>query len=256
MATRSDNGAFLNSPSMIEGEQLRKLAFGALHLLCEEKNQLARHNLNAIYHVAVFGDDFAWSELVHGNTSKASWLETIIPEIAQLLGQDWLDDRLSFAQVTLASSRLQQAARACATHYRKDFFVSGARPTALIIVPPSCDHTLGAVTMASLLLARGIHATTMLRARQEDVRQKIATHDFDGVFLSWSYPESLENAQKWIVKLKSVCGSTTRFGVGGTLLAIDNETSIPDADLCGNEIEDAANLCRTSFAMRTNSKPF
>jgi hypothetical protein len=110
--------------------------------------------------------------------------------------------------------------------------------------------------MASLLLARGIDATTLLRARQEEVLQKVATHDFDGVFLSWSYPEALENAKKWIVKLKSVCGSTTRFGVGGSLLAFDHDAYIPEADLCGNEIEDAANLCRTSFAMRTNSKPF
>ncbi len=254
MARPNDIGTHRETFSSVENEHLRKLAFEALHLLSKDESPLEGHHyLKAIHHSAVFGSDEVWSKLVHGQTSNSKWLEIIIPGVAELLGQDWLEDRLSFAQVTLATARLQQAARASAARQRKEFFAAEARPSALIIVPSSCDHTLGAVTMAALLLERGINAITMIRANQADALQRVATHDFDAVFLSWSYPETLENAQNWIVKMRDLVEGPTRFGVGGSIFNHQPDHVVAGADLYGNEIEDAAQLCRTSFEIRTNN---
>jgi NAD(P)-dependent dehydrogenase (short-subunit alcohol dehydrogenase family) len=82
--------------------------------------------------------------------------DAYIPAAAQHLGSNWVSDRLCFAEVTIATARLQALVRAIGTRWGGDPAHLPGRRSVLMIVPDTEQHTLGAVVATGQMRRMGL----------------------------------------------------------------------------------------------------
>ncbi|MFK7869391.1 MAG: B12-binding domain-containing protein [Roseobacter sp.] len=82
-------------------------------------------------------------------------VDLYIPQAAGRLGTDWVDDGLTFADVTIGALRLQALLGETTMQVRMDSFHHNAHMVAMVIVPRGEQHFLGAQVVAAQLRRLG-----------------------------------------------------------------------------------------------------
>ena len=95
-------------------------------------------------------------DLVRQKVPAATVADLYIPALARRLGDDWLDDRVSFMEVTLASSRMQGMLRAIGAAWTADLADPAQQGALLLIVVRNEQHTLGAMVLLGQLRRMGV----------------------------------------------------------------------------------------------------
>ena len=88
-------------------------------------------------------------KLHRGGLSHPIIVDNVIPTLARRLGQRWFDDKISFADVTIGTERLQQTVRRLVAWdgtSAANFQMPASRDI-LLIVPYPEQHTLGSVVL-------------------------------------------------------------------------------------------------------------
>ena len=146
-------------------------------------------------------------------------VDIYIPEVARRFGVEWENDTLSFAEVSIGTSRLQSALRRIATDRAIDDGRAGPKQTVLLHVPEGENHTLGAVAAACQLRRMGISVALRLNDPLRDVSALVASRAFDAILLSCADTDQLEKLNGMIDILRQRCGAPTPVFVGGALAA-------------------------------------
>lgn len=170
-----------------------------------------------------------------------------VPEVARRIGVDWVENRLSFAEVTVASARLQAVVRELLTALDPG---GPDDPAIAVFVPPGDTHTLGATVVASQLRRRGASVRLML-----DPDDALPDGPYDAVFVSVAASVALANLPDFVKKLRAAYGGTP-IVVGGAVLDRTADTKgRTGADFETSDCAEALALCglRTSRAARTPS---
>ena len=157
-------------------------------------------------------------ELQIADASVSDIISVLVPNVARKLGQDWINDTVSFGGVTIGCARLQ----ACVHHLERGF---AERPlkenthqtTCLVVVPEGEQHTLGAVVLAAELRQAGPHAQLALDVSAAKMAQLVQTEDYDVVMISAALGQNVESLRN-LVSAARKKDSTTKVIIGGSLL--------------------------------------
>jgi methylmalonyl-CoA mutase cobalamin-binding subunit len=197
-------------------------------------------------------------ELVRQKISVAAVSDLYIPAAAGRLGDAWMDDTLSFAEVTLATARLQSMQRAISSQWSADRADCGADPCLLLCVAPGEQHTLGALVLLGQLRRSGVSVRLALGPTPEELAAIFAATAMDGVLISASGSARLAQLSQFVQTLRTFGPEGLRIVIGGGLIAGGRTVaSLVGADAEATDIGQALDACglrnRTESRMRARA---
>ena len=169
-----------------------------------------------------------------------------IPAVARELGDQWCEDQLSFAGVTIGVSRLQGMMRELGPNWASDNVTCAASPSILLIVLQDVYHTLGAIVLSSQLRRKGFSVKLLLGGKADDVADRLRRTSYEAVFISSSRGETLESLRKIIDGIKTSMNAPPPVVVGGSILeveTVEDVTALTGADYATRIPDEALGLC-------------
>jgi len=152
-------------------------------------------------------------DLVRRKISAATVADLYIPALARQLGDDWVDDRVSFMEVTLATSRMQAMLRAMGANWTADLAGPGQSGALLLVMPAHEQHTLGAMVLLGQLRRMGVSVRLSIAPDSNELRNVLAVGSYQGVLVSASSSARLGD-------LRAVVDDVRRFGPTGMVIAV------------------------------------
>lgn len=160
-----------------------------------------------------------------------------IPEAARQLGQQWLEDRISFAQVTIGAARLQDLLHALQSEWTDGPPDPINQSAVLVIVPPGEQHTLGAMVVAANLRRRGISVCVRIAPGMGDLAALMANRRFDAAFITIGSADRVEMCVKLVKTLSQLGDGSLRIAIGGSVRDDCQELlSQTGADMVTNDV--------------------
>ncbi len=173
--------------------------------------------------------DRTLAEFRRGCISPVAMADLYIPAAARMLGTQWACDGMSFAEVTIATARLQAMVRAICTRWGNEFSTVSGRRSVLMVVPQGEDHTLGAVVATGQMRRQGISVCLRLRPSAGEVAELMRTRNFDAAMISMANVERLEACARLV-------GSMRKFGAPSLPVIVGGAITLAGS-LSGRDIE-------------------
>lgn len=178
-----------------------------------------------------------------GATNR-SLIDGYIPAAAARLGEDWVEDRKSFADVSIQTIRLHEVLRIVAGEAEDAEALSLSAPSALIVVMRGQQHTLGATVLANQFRRVGVRTDLSLDETLSEVCARVETNRFDMVAISAACNQSLEVLSDFIRSIKCASGFMGKVAVGGGLTSVTADlASAVGADVATNDPARALRAC-------------
>ncbi len=174
-----------------------------------------------------------------GVSSKALLLDLVAPA-ARLLGTCWETDALGFADVSLASMRLEQLVLEEGRIVPPRLAASRPARAALLAPAPGDQHTLGILVVDDLLRREGWTGSTLFRSDGAEIIDTVRSGHFSMIGFGLSREAVSEDLARLI---RSVRRASLNRGivvmVGGRAFERDPALSgRVDADLCALDAQD------------------
>ena len=174
-------------------------------------------------------------------------LDTCIPEAARQLGAFWLSDELGFAEVSIATSRLQAMVARMASEPVPAMGGGDETRTALLVQPPGETHTLGLHVAAAQLRRQGLSVRLLFGPDETLFIKALRQDPYDLIMFACPAPERLAFVTQLVSVLRNTRASTGLTVLGGAALdRQDNLTQLTGVDLVTNDIR-AALLRQEAF---------
>ncbi len=234
------------------GTSVADLASRAIAVLAERRGDrdvpLSERLLEMLIQAAMNPDDEALSgvvtDMVHSGISEHEIVSLYVPEAARWLGQQWCEDGLGFAEVTIGSARLQQVVRKLSPEPRRTASLNGADVSVLVVVMPNEHHTLGAVVLASQFRLMGVSVRLVLGEDKQSILRAMASESYDGVFFSTSSEERLDELRGFIEKSRKLVSKALPIVVGGAAIRQGLDLKgLTGADHACSDAKEALEVC-------------
>lgn len=192
----------------------------------------------------------AVAHLRRAHVSDLALVNDYIPEAARRLGQGWVDDTLSFIDVTLGVSRLADLLQSIGHWHGDDVLVEGM-PSVLMVIPPGEQHTLGAAVLACRMRQMGVSVCLRIAPALSDLAALIATRGFAGALVTLGNEERADSCGILVRALQTLGKGQLKVAVGGAVIeSCPDLTQRTGADLVTNDLLAALAL----FDVRTTQK--
>ena len=122
--------------------------------------------------------------MLDSGISAKEIFEVFIPDAARQLGRCWIQNTLSFAEVTLATSKLQTIAKQFEGLYIGSVNSGASGPEIMIISPKQEQHTFGAQMITRQFQRLGVSPYLSINNNVDEIRKIINKHKFKLVGLS------------------------------------------------------------------------
>lgn len=216
----------------------------------EKSTKLDGALLKKLHAAAISPDAEACKRAVKDVVAKGTRPEDLsdhyIPAIARHMGDLWSADELSFASVTIGTSRLQAMLRTLGPDQSDLQMRDPNAPSLLLVVPQDVYHTLGAIVLSGQLRRKGMSVKLMLGGKPDDVAARTCRTKYHGVFISSSLGETLESLRVIIDAVRASTDSPPPIVVGGSILdveTVENVTALTGADYATRIPEEALRHC-------------
>jgi methanogenic corrinoid protein MtbC1 len=157
--------------------------------------------------------------LQQGVSMEAIYLDFLSPA-AQRLGDYWLSDQLSFAEVTIALGKLQVIVHELSMYGPRAEGVAGSGRSALFAPVPGEQHTFGLSIVAEFFRRSGWRTWTETTGRQDEVERAAAATHFDLIGFSVACEEHLAQLRPVVMSIRRVSRNPDICVlVGGSLVA-------------------------------------
>ena len=202
-------------------------------------------------------DDATYQQLflnsIAGGGTSDDLIDRTIPDLAKQLGEDWATDKLSFADVTIGVSRLQQTVRLHGARKEIDGLKSPSEQRVLLVLPEHEQHSLGAFVLANQMRRRGILVQLALDCTPDQVDALIEDQSYMMIGLSLGAQRSLDQAHKF-TKSARATGTNAKIILGGAALAEHSTDSASDfgADFLAKNAREALDFCQIDTAPTTS----
>ncbi|MEJ6393266.1 cobalamin B12-binding domain-containing protein [Gymnodinialimonas sp. 2305UL16-5] len=221
----------------------------------EERRALDQHAQEL--HKAILSDSKAverktMAHFRRDGLTAAHIVDEVIPAVARRLGWEWADDTLSFAEVSLASARLQEMVRALAA--RSSPFADdaqqilqsqpGSLPKILLIIPRPEQHTLGTFVAADQLRRFGYDVHVSVDQHPNQVALNVRKQRYVMVGITVAGRRSLASARELVDKIRTSNTRATPIILGGSL----TDTDLPlkqmtGVDYVAQDVQSALEMC-------------
>ncbi len=174
-------------------------------------------------------------------------IDRCIGEAAAILGENWLDDTLSFAEVSIGASNLMGLCREISTSL-SNLKPSRNSQTILLATVLREDHLIGPTLLAQKLRRNGHSVRVMNNSSPGEIARYIHRGKFDCLMLSAASYGSLENAEQAIRLIRRGPCAHVPVVLGGAALEFcgDAASSI-GADLVTNDAHMALDLLQDTW---------
>ncbi len=164
---------------------------------------------------------FVGSLLQSGVPMETVYVDLMIPA-ARLLGDYWLDDSVSFADVTIGLGRLQQVVRTLRWQSPQAYGPDHSAPSALFAPTPSEQHTFGLFIIEESFRRAGWRTWIETSGFQEDTVDMVRHHWFDLIGLSAHAEDQAEEVASTIAAARKASRNRGLFVLVGGRLFIEN----------------------------------
>ena len=177
------------------------------------------------------------AEMRRMRISAAALADIYIPVAARKMGDDWLEDDLSWMEVTIAVARLQSLLREIGAAWAADRAGDAGSGSVLLIIPSSEQHTLGPMVAMGQMRRYGISVCLRIAPSPQELRSLVTERAFDGVMISVAGEEKLDTVRKLVSFIKSIGATPLPVIIGGAIMTrMDDAASGSGADLSTNDI--------------------
>jgi methylmalonyl-CoA mutase cobalamin-binding subunit len=178
--------------------------------------------------------DRALAEFRRACISPTAMIDLYVPAAARLLGSQWACDTRGFAEVTIATARLQAMVRAICTRWGGELTAAPGRPSVLMVVPRGEDHTLGAIVATGQMRRMGVSVCLRLRPSPGEVAELMRTRNFNAAMISVAQVARLDDCHRVVATMR-------RFGAPSMPLIVGG-ASMP----AGEDVAARVGACRAS----------
>lgn len=167
--------------------------------------------------------------------------DTLIPAAARRLGELWVDDAVSFADVTLGVARLEESARSIEPTEPGDAPEQPTeRPSILLGVPAAEDHTLGAFIAADRFRKAGFLVQLLIGAEDDDLLRAAESRPHAMIGLSIGSRRLLDPVSETIARLRDSVPKEIPVYLGGPIAKIEPQAAeITNADGLASDVRSA-----------------
>jgi methylmalonyl-CoA mutase cobalamin-binding subunit len=184
------------------------------------------------------------AELRGFHLSDGQIIGMYIPACAREVGTRWVDSDMGFADVTIASARLQSLLSEVAYFNPANFAVPSDPIDVLMVTCEQDQHTLGAFVAAAQLRRRGASVDVSCGESADKIAVRILKNEYDVVMFSASRGAALESVEKIIRHLRWHMASPPRFAVGGIVLDLFTDVQrLTGADLATADLDKVVAHC-------------
>ncbi|MEM7778695.1 MAG: cobalamin B12-binding domain-containing protein [Pseudomonadota bacterium] len=156
-------------------------------------------------------------DLNHAGVPPEEIIDFYIPEAARRMGEQWCEDGMSFADVTIGVARLQRVMRNLSIDPRQHSHAGRGTTSILVSVVEGEYHTLGAMVLTEQFRRMGVSVRLLLGDDARDTQRIVATGDFDAIFFSVAVAEGLVPVRNLIRQVRQVLPKPTPIVVGGAI---------------------------------------
>ena len=183
--------------------------------------------------------------MAEGASAEQICLDLLQPA-AQALGQMWIDDALSFADVTLGTLGLQRLMYDIADELPSSPRRQNLQASALTTTLPGEQHSFGVTMVSEFLRADGWDVETRSFGTLEALCEAVKTNPFTLLGLSAGHTDQASSINDMISKLRRAsCNSELVIAVGGPLfLARPELAATVEADWVALDARQAAHKAR------------
>ncbi|GGA99456.1 hypothetical protein GCM10011324_07110 [Allosediminivita pacifica] len=175
-------------------------------------------------------------ELLQARMAPEDITDLCIPEVAREIGVLWVEDRLSFAQVSIASARLQGLVTRLSRQWPDDESDS-TDVSALLVLQKGDSHTLGTHVAAAQLRRLGVSVRMLFGADEDMLLRTLSEERHDLVLFSCSRVENLETISGQAKRIKLGFPNSPPLVLGGIVLGLtDRVKERSGVDLVTNEV--------------------
>ena len=240
----------VSSPGDESADGVGALAARALALVAKRAAQARRDDLSEtavteLLAAALGRSDESYRHAVSRMRARGIGADGIVggyvPEVATRLGELWCEDEASFAEVTLAMSRMQSLVRELAEGWHAR--VGAAAPSVLVVLPEDTDHTLGALVISSLLRHRGVAAHLLIAPEPDEVAGAVASDGHRGVMISAARSDAIDKVRQLVHCAQTARPSDPAPVILGGSIADDEKGSRIGADLVTSDLDEALRFC-------------
>lgn len=239
----------------------QKLTSGDIQGLAKDVLNVARGNLNPETSNRIetasswlerycLSNKFDASIAVNTLTSRGLQADAIvdycIAKIARNYGQEWTNDSLSFASVSVGCAHLQLVLKHI-IHERGLNVLDGNGKCVLLTALSPEQHTLGALVLADQLRRLDFSVKMCLGASTEDVTKSVFENKYHAVLFSASTLEAAEISAQCVNQIRQNYAYQPLVFLGGSVLSSHSREDMPNAfdhvtnklDVIVNSIENA-----------------
>ena len=193
--------------------------------------------------------DGAITDILHSGVPGEEIVDFYIPEAARRLGEAWCVDGVGFADVTIASARLQRMLRRLAGE--PPARMGEPVHSVLVAVPAGEHHTLGAMVLTEQFRRLGLSVRLLLGESDRRVVATVAEGHFDAIFLSVGGTERLAHARDLVEKSRRAARQGTPIAVGGAAAHTGTDIGkITGADVVATDPKEALRQCGLKISVR------
>lgn len=228
------------------------LASRALSVLASRRgdadDELSERHLIALQRAVCSRDpalrDQAVREMQGARITQIEIADLYIPEVARRMGLAWCDDGMSFADVTIATARLQGLLRDLTESWsvEKRMYDQGLNIVVLMLADDY--HTLGPTLITSQLRRLGASVRLMLGRPLGEIKHVLRDQQFDAILVSVAHIEKLASTGELVKIIRNNLIEATPIVVGGPAIELDKDAkSLTGADHVSNDIKEALVFC-------------
>ncbi len=248
-----------SAPHRSEFTSLASRALAVLAARCPRSGETAEPSLLALLETAAFEQDRAkrlkvLDELQGLGVSDESIVDLYIPALARRLGEDWCDDKRSFAEVSIAVARLQSMLHDIAVDWAQERPGAADAPEVLIVVRDQEYHTLGALIAATQFRRAGAETRIALGVTDGEILAEALYSKVDLVAISASSGENLDSVARLVEKLKQREDAPVVAVGGSALMSCDDLAARVGADIATCDPQEALRLCELTRSKDDRTK--
>jgi methylmalonyl-CoA mutase cobalamin-binding subunit len=208
------------------------------------RESLVRKLVNATMLQVGYDPEMLLNDLTGSRVSAEQIVDVYIPEAARLLGDMWLDDDIGFAQVTIASARLQGLLTLLSPLWSNKASSHIIDHNLLMILQSNDTHTLGAHVTTSQLRRMGASVRILFAPEADKVARILSDERYDLVMFSCSRAYALASISETVKRIRADCKDVPPMVLGG--LVQDHADQVMErtgVDLVTSDVKAAFKLC-------------
>jgi hypothetical protein len=195
------------------------------------------------------------AEFLREKVPAAAVADLYIPALAARLGEDWMDDVLGFAEVSLATARLQAMLRAMGAAWAADAACPGASEAIVLCTAPGEQHTLGALVLLGRIRREGVSVRLLLGPTAAELRDAFERVAPRGVLISAAGTGRLAQLRDFVKTIRQVAPPGLPVIVGGGVVAwLDDAAAATGTDLAATSLDEALAACGVGHMSARNAR--